>query len=107
MSTNYYVHTPDGQEIHLGQYAAGGFLFRADPERGVVDYATWRAQFDLGVIRAESGYDVTPAEMEATAATYRDRADYRRSHYRQHSSPRRSYELWDDVGRRYLTTEFS
>lgn len=72
MSTNYYVHTPDGREIHLGKYANGWtFMFRGDPERGVVDYDTWRAQFGLGEIRTEAGAPVTAAEMEEAVADAR------------------------------------
>lgn len=65
MSTNYYIHTPDGQEIHLGKYSgSNAFSFRGYPDRGVVDLASWRAQFDLGEIRAEHGAPITPEELE-------------------------------------------
>lgn len=73
MSTNYYVHTADGQEIHLGKRAAGWpFMFRGYPERGVMDYASWRAQFELGEIRDEYGRVLTPDEMEAVVFDLRN-----------------------------------
>lgn len=100
MSTNYYVHTQDGEEIHLGQYAAGGFTFRAYPERGVTDYASWRAQLDLGEIRTESGSHVTRTDMVTTAAQMR----------RVPSWAERGRQIAngfvDDDGRRWLTIEF-
>lgn len=65
MSTNYYVHTPDGEEIHLGKFAQGSaFMFRGYPGRGVVDLASWRAQLDLGEVRTEYGSPIRPEELE-------------------------------------------
>ncbi|WP_433531280.1 hypothetical protein ACQPYA_03995 [Micromonospora sp. CA-263727] len=72
MSTNFYLRTPDtpaeSEGIHLGQLAAGGFTFRAHPERGITDYPTWLAQLNSGEIVAESGYTVTRDDMVDIAA---------------------------------------
>lgn len=64
MSTNFYLRTPDGQEIHLGKRAIGWpFMFRGYPDRGITNYEAWRAQLDLGEIRTEAGAPVTSGEM--------------------------------------------
>lgn len=100
MSTNYYVHTPDGQEIHLGKFANGWpFMFRGHPDRGVVDYDSWRAQFSLGEIQTESGAPVTLAEMEETVESARKW--WRSAGYRP-----RSDQHDDGRGNRFTDTEF-
>lgn len=64
MSSNYYVNTTDGREIHLGKWATAGFTFRAATDCEEPNaYAAWLAQLDLGVIVSESGYDLTRDEM--------------------------------------------
>lgn len=106
MSTNYYLrtgHTPaDSEGIHLGQYAAGGFTFRAHPDRGVTDYPTWLAQLDTGEIVAESGYTVTRAELVSIAAQ-QSRIPAWVERGAAHSGGAGFYDM---DGRRWLTVEF-
>lgn len=105
MSTNYYLRTPDtpdGDEgIHLGQYAAGGFTFRAHPELGVTDYDSWLALARSGTVFAESGYEVTVDELVETAAARRRIAWAERG--ATHSG---GAGFYDDEGRRWLAVEF-
>src|ERR1051325_6986494 len=71
MSTNYYLRTAetpaDDECLHLGQWSAQGFTFRAHPNRGVMSYEAWLAQLDQGEIVSESGYTVSKDEMVETA----------------------------------------
>lgn len=104
MSTNYYLRTPDtpdGDEgIHLGQYAAGTFTFRAHPDRGVVDYDSWRAQMAAGVVYTEYGRPVTVIEMVDTAREQARRAPWVRC------STSFDGGFYDMEGRRWLTVDF-
>jgi hypothetical protein len=71
MSTNYEVIV-DGEAIHLGKSSVGWpFAFRGHPERGVVDYASWRALAASGRIVAEYGVDVALEELEDVVARSR------------------------------------
>jgi hypothetical protein len=64
MSTNYEVIV-DGETIHLGKSSGGWpFAFRGYPERGVVDYDSWRELAASGRIMAEYGLEVSLAELE-------------------------------------------
>jgi hypothetical protein len=104
MSTNYYLKTadtPDGDEgIHLGQFAAGSFTFRAHPDRGVTTYEAWLAQLDTGTIYAESGYQVSRDDMTVIASAKRRFISWaeRGSSFRD--------GFYDMEGRRWLTVEF-
>jgi hypothetical protein len=66
MSTNFYLHTPEGQKIHLGKRSIGWpFHFRGYPERDVTDYGPWYDQLIAGEIRDEYGNGYTVDEMVA------------------------------------------
>lgn len=81
MNVNYYVHTPDGDTIHLGgQSSPAKFHLRAHPERGVMTYDAWLTLLDLGEIRTESGTPLTRDEMIATANSGDWRASSRQPH---------------------------
>ncbi|MET8278333.1 hypothetical protein [Micromonospora sp. NPDC005174] len=106
MSTNYYLRTADtaadSEGVHLGQYAAGGFTFRAHPDRGVTDYSTWRAQLDSGEIVSESGGTITRGEMILIAAE-QSRIPSWVERGTTHSGGAGFYDM---DGRRWLTVEF-
>ena len=79
MSTNYYVHIDD-EEVHLGKYGNGSvFMFRGHPDRGVVDYESWRALAASGRIVAEHGVEMTVEEMDELIADARTRFGPRQS----------------------------
>jgi hypothetical protein len=64
MNVNYYVHTPNGEQIHLGgQSSPGRFYFRAHPDRDVMSYEAWLGLLDLGEVRAEHGRVCTKDEL--------------------------------------------
>lgn len=94
MNVNYYVDTPDGEEIHLGgQSSPGPFQFRAHPARDVMSYESWLGLLDLGQIRNENHRPVTRDEMVEIA----DSGDWR-------SEPRRPGRDQFDDGRHRFTT---
>jgi hypothetical protein len=81
MSTNFFAFgpfpggEPGGEGLHIGQ-AAGGvrFLFRSHPDLGLTTYEAW-SQFIRRpgvVVRAESGYDLTPEQMDNVMTENRD-----------------------------------
>ncbi len=106
MSTNFYLRTPETPEgdegVHLGQYAAGGFTFRAHPDRGVTDYESWLALARSGTVFAESGYEVTVDELVETAAA----SDIRASWAERGATRSGGRGFYDDEGRRWLAVEF-
>lgn len=100
MSTNFYVYTPDGEEIHLGKRSGGWtFLFRGYPEKGIDNYEAWRNLLDLGEIRDECGAPLTAEEMEAVVAGLRSNA---------RTEPQRLYsgQVRDLAGNRFSLHEF-
>jgi hypothetical protein len=107
MSTNYYLRTPDtppdNEGIHLGQFAAGGFTFRAYPDRNVTTYDAWLAQLDTGTIYAESGYTVTREEMVEIASAAGSKA---KAWAQCGSTFAGGAGFYDEDGRRWLAVEF-
>jgi hypothetical protein len=99
MSTNYEVIV-DGEAVHLGKSSGGWpFMFRGHPERGVVDYESWRALAASGRIVAEFGVELTLAELEDVVVRHRS---YRGDHF---SRPRPGQH--DDArGNRFSNYEF-
>lgn len=80
MSVNHYAfgNFPGGdteEGLHIGQAAGGSrYLFHSVPELGLTTYQAWY-QFlrQPGVtIKAESGYDLTSDQMDATMTEARD-----------------------------------
>ncbi len=99
MSTNYTLKTPDGEDIHLGKAAQGHrFMFRGHPERGIVDYPTWRAQLTTGTVVDETGTELTPTELEKII-------DSHRTGHQAHN-PRPAAQHDDDHGNRFTNIEF-
>lgn len=99
MSVNYYMALPDGtpdESRHLGQFAAGRFLARAYPERGIVDRASWMAQLDGGKIVNEYCREVSREEMEKTAV--------RRSRFEPSTDYKK--DEWHDGWMRFCSREF-
>ncbi|MGA3524128.1 hypothetical protein [Melissospora conviva] len=106
MSTNYYLRTadtPDGDEgIHLGQYAAGQFTFRAYPDRGITTYKAWLAQLKPSQIFTESGSPVAVEVMARIASASTGRASWAQCGA-AHSG---GAGFFDEDGRRWLAVEF-
>ncbi|MEU0078475.1 hypothetical protein ABZY58_11315 [Micromonospora tulbaghiae] len=106
MSTNYYVRTADtpvdSEGIHLGQHAAGGFTFRAHPDRSVTDYQSWLAQLDSGQIVTDSGRAVTRDEM-IQVASEQSRIPSWAERGTAHSGGAGFYDM---DGRRWLSVDF-
>lgn len=99
MSTNYEVIV-DGVAVHLGKSSGGWpFAFRGYPERGVVDYESWRALAASGPIMAEYGVEVPLAELEEIVARHR-------SYQAQHFGRPREGQRDDARGNRFSNYEF-
>lgn len=75
MGMNYYLrlegnpcaccgHDPEGGELHIGKSSAGWvFALHVIPEREVHDLEDWIPLFTQGVIRDETGMELSPGEM--------------------------------------------
>ncbi len=99
MSTNYEVIVGD-ETIHLGKSSGGWpFAFRGHPERGVVDYESWRALAASGQIFTESGTEITLAELEDAVARSR-------SNRMHHSNRLRDGQTRDANGNVFSNYEF-
>ncbi|QYN41041.1 hypothetical protein K1T35_47725 (plasmid) [Pseudonocardia sp. DSM 110487] len=80
MSTNYYLDSPDNDAGHLGLWAAGHFMAKAPT--GVNSFEDWAAQMRARRVVTESGSEITPEEMIATALRrWRHASGHRRARY--------------------------
>jgi hypothetical protein len=102
MSTNFYLHTPEGQEIHIGKRSIGWpFHFRGYPERGVLDYSSWIELLSQGEIRDEYGQVLTADEL--TDEVDRLRREARHGQYERRPD---STQRDDESGNRFTLVEF-
>jgi hypothetical protein len=100
VSSNYYVHTGDGREIHLGKYVTGEpFHFRGYPDE-VENYSAWLGLLELGEIRAEHGMVLTATEMDDLVLSARRRWGLPRRH-----RPYRD-QVDDETGNRFTLVDF-
>lgn len=71
MSTNYYAHLPNGDEIHLGKRSAGWrFAFHATEHFGTVRELTGWLENTPCVIRDEYSDPIGPVEFMAMATSW-------------------------------------
>lgn len=61
MSTNYYLDSPDNKAGHIGKWAAGRFIAKA--QAGIDTYDQWVAMLQGHRIFAEHGIEYTPDQM--------------------------------------------